>query len=101
VDCGYLTASYDCTDTWDASYTVRTEQSLEISHSGDIYNSYQMTDCDNCYDSFYLEDCSNCHDCFGCTKLTHKQYCILNVQYSPQEYQKKVMELRDALELHF
>lgn len=100
-DCGYLTASYDCKDTWDSSYVVRTEQSFECSHSGDIYNCYQVKDCDHCYNSYFLEDCDNCHDCFGCLKLSHKQYCILNVQYTKDEYFAKLSELRDQLGLHF
>jgi hypothetical protein len=100
-DSGYLTASYECKDSWDFSYTVRGEQSLECSHSGDIYNCYQVTDCSRCYDSYFLEDCIDCHNCFGCTKLSHKQYCMLNIQYTKEEYEQKVEELRKELGLYF
>ena len=42
------------------------------------WNSSDMTYCDQC-----LQGCS---DCFGCIGLTKKQYCILNKQYSKEEY---------------
>ncbi|MFH1253501.1 MAG: hypothetical protein V1664_04200 [Candidatus Uhrbacteria bacterium] len=40
-------------------------------------------DCLNCE---YCESCYNCTDCFGCVGLRHKQFCILNKQYSEEEY---------------
>ncbi|MFA5937275.1 MAG: hypothetical protein WC822_05380 [Candidatus Paceibacterota bacterium] len=33
---------------------------------------------------------NNCHDCFGCAEMNGKQYCILNKQYTKQEYEKLV-----------
>ena len=41
-------------------------------------------------DCFYCEHCFSCKDCFGCTGLRHKQYCILNKQYTKEEYAKLV-----------
>ncbi|MBU1017593.1 hypothetical protein KKA33_01030 [Patescibacteria group bacterium] len=42
--------------------------------ANDIYYSYWCT--------------RNCKDCFGCIGLTHKQYCILNKQYSKEAYKE-------------
>lgn len=45
-----------------------------------------------CYYTFhsnalrYCDSSMNCLDCFGCIGLKKKQYCILNKQYSQQEY---------------
>ena len=40
---------------------------------------------------YYAMNCMNdCKDCFGCVGLRHKQYCILNKQYSKEEYEKLV-----------
>jgi hypothetical protein len=100
-DCGYLTASYECKDSWDCNYLIRGEQVVESSHSGDCYNCYKVTDCGRCYDSYFLEDCSDCHNCFGCNKLSHKQYCILNIQYTKEEYEAKLLELKKELGLFF
>jgi len=39
----------------------------------------------NCY---YCISCQHCEHCFGCEGLRHKKYCILNKQYSKEEYEK-------------
>jgi len=31
---------------------------------------------------------SGCRDCFGCVNIKKKQYCILNKQYTKEEYEK-------------
>jgi hypothetical protein len=49
--------------------------------------------CEGCYDSAFLLNCRNCHDCFGCTNLVNKSNQIFNVQYSKEEYRKKLEEL--------
>jgi len=37
--------------------------------------------------SEYLDICSECEYCFGCVGLKKKKYCILNKQYSKEEYE--------------
>ncbi len=39
-------------------------------------------------DSAYCEFIHGCQDCLGCISLRQKKHCILNKQYSPEEYQK-------------
>lgn len=41
----------------------------------------------NCRYSFYLDACEDCEYCFGCVGLKKKKYCILNKQYSKEEYE--------------
>jgi hypothetical protein len=36
----------------------------------------------------YCDHCFTCTNCFGCIGLRHKDYCILNRQYSKEEYEK-------------
>jgi hypothetical protein len=36
----------------------------------------------------YCDSCISCKNCFGCIGLQHKEYCILNKQYSKEEYEK-------------
>jgi len=38
--------------------------------------------------SEYLDLCIECEYCFGCVGLKKKKYCILNKQYTKEEYQK-------------
>ena len=36
----------------------------------------------------YCDSCNACDSCFGCIGLQHKKYCILNKQYSKEEYEE-------------
>ena len=45
-------------------------------------------------DSFFLYDCKGCSDCFMCVNLRQKKYCILNKQYTKEDYQKILQSYR-------
>jgi hypothetical protein len=50
-----------------------------------------------CNDLFYSDSCNSSHDCFGCVGLHHKEYCILNKQYSKEEYEKTKAKIIDHM----
>ena len=81
-----------------------------------MVNSYDMTfslDVENCYESMfsdpydlqfchlcvsctsarYSQFCFNSNNIFGCTGLRKKDYCILNKQYSKEEYEVLVPKI--------
>lgn len=117
VDCEYVDYAYtskncyycfDCFDLIDAMYTQLGTGSKLVDCTS-VYLSekcYECVDSRKCFSSTYLidsyssTDChysaflNSCTDCFGCVALTHKKYCILNIQYSKSEYFKKVDELK-------
>lgn len=37
--------------------------------------------------NYYCNFCENCKNCFACIGLNRKEYCILNKQYSKEEYE--------------
>jgi hypothetical protein len=39
---------------------------------------------------WYCENCFSCNNCFGCVGLRNKQFCILNKQYTKEEYEALV-----------
>jgi hypothetical protein len=41
----------------------------------------------------YSMHCSGCNDCFGCIALRNKQYCILNKQYTKEQYEELVPKI--------
>ena len=44
---------------------------------------------------YYSYSCLDCQDCFGCVGLRDKKYCILNKQYTKEEYEvlaRKIIE---------
>ncbi len=47
-------------------------------------------------DSEYLYSCQSCSDVFGCISLRNKKYCILNKQYTKEEY----FEMVDKIKKH-
>ncbi len=79
--------------------------SMDLFASRNNENCYQCVDClgcfktifsekaTNCSDSGFLYDCKNCSNCFGCWNLRNKQYCILNTQYSKEEYAEEITRL--------
>ena len=38
-------------------------------------------------DNLFLNECDSCFCCFACIGLRNKQYCILNKQYTREEYE--------------
>ena len=63
-------------------------------YSGNLFccaNVYKST---NIYYSFYLNECSYC---LGCIWLKNKSFCILNKQYSKEDWFKKANEIFETL----
>ncbi|MBI2463803.1 hypothetical protein HYV57_02515 [Candidatus Peregrinibacteria bacterium] len=44
-------------------------------------------------DSYYCDICHNSANLFGCVGLKHKRYCILNKQYSREEYEELIPKI--------
>ena len=47
-----------------------------------------------CQNMEYSMGCRNCEDCFGCVGLNRQKFCILNKQYTEEEYWKKLDEIK-------
>ena len=101
--------SYD--DVEDCKYIIHTMQGAR-----DIYdaygaganhsNSYEIVDTGadatlnlfaifthSCQNTNYTYACKNSKDIFGCVGLRSKQYCILNKQYTKEEYEEFVPKI--------
>ena len=109
-NCGYC---FDTTDAEDSKYCTwfdkgkdcmdfyawgEAEWCYEVVSGGDhMYkcaftaSSYGDRDC------YYLDNCYYCQNCFACVGLKKKQYCILNKQYSKEEYEKLVPKLIEKM----
>ncbi|EKE29822.1 MAG: hypothetical protein ACD_2C00091G0008 [uncultured bacterium (gcode 4)] len=66
----WLNNSYDSVTVW--------MHSSKILFSADIW--------DNSLNANYCIECFSIKDCFGCIWLRNSQYCILNKQYSKEDY---------------
>lgn len=92
-DCMYVYHCDDSKDLRDCSHLGWSELCYEVMNGGNLMN------CDFCLGCWYssnLAYCDTVHnskDCFGCVAVNHKQYCILNEQYSEEDYHRKVAEI--------
>lgn len=97
-DCGYLYDVLDACDCYDLNYSLyRPEASCElISTLSMKFSAYSMAS-HYCSEVYYCDMCNNSSDLFGCIGLNHKSYCILNRQYSADEYRALMPKLRQMM----
>ncbi|MFA4815368.1 MAG: hypothetical protein WC924_03800 [Candidatus Gracilibacteria bacterium] len=100
----------NCFTCFDSDNSEDCVNAISASQGKDIINSYSAgwTGCEMVYNSCvtrgsidiayctytwwsnnlrYCDSCSSSKNCFGCIGLKHKEYCILNKQYSKKEYE--------------
>lgn len=58
------------------------------------YRVFFSEECDDCVDVWFSRNCYGCTKCTGCVNLRGAKYCIFNVQYSKEEYERKIKEMR-------
>ena len=83
-------------DCRDCTEIIKGELSYEIQGTETPHRAIVARSCFNTItDSCYCDMCFATSDCFGCFGLKKGQYCILNKQYSKEEYlklKKKIIE---------
>ena len=98
---GYIFNSKDCIDSL---FITGCELCAYCSDCESCYGSTHLEHCKNTNLSSYCIDCIGCSDCIGCIGLRNKQYCILNKQYSKEEFEKykpRIYQNLDNFLLHF
>jgi len=93
-DCAYCYDAghmKDCQDAYEPAFECELQYDCHACNRGKRILSNSI-----CYDidsSAYCDTCHNSSNLFGCIALRHKQYCILNKQYSKEEYEEIVPKL--------
>ena len=76
-------------------------------HAGEL--AYASINCDYCsrckftisgennVDVEYIIDCFGAENSFGCISLNKKQYCILNKQYTPEEFKNQISKIKSKM----
>jgi len=97
-DCYLIAAWNDNEDCYYDTYIQRSRWVIDSCFVFDVENCYSCVDCKNCFQAYFCEscadcrdiqhaqDCQSCKDCFCCSWLINKQYCILNKQFSKEQY---------------
>lgn len=91
-----LSGSRDCHNCYSAGWPGCDR----VHYSGVSRGSTDIAFCNYTWFSSNLRYCDSsnaCHDCFGCIGLRHKKYCILNKQYSKEEYKKLLPKIIDHM----
>src|SRR3989339_886863 len=104
--------SFNIQKSEDIYYSDRTEEEKDQCfcsgvHKGELaYNSlsvdfsYNIICCwngEHHTNTAYCVDCYTIKNCFGCVGLRQKEYCILNKQYSKEEYEELVPKIIDQM----
>lgn len=108
--------SYDCLFCEDVSYCYSISfgcktsrdvyqfgEKIERAYESVVvgYSGFNVRFCHTCNTGNsnleYCHYCTSCKDCFGCIGMRHKQYCILNKQYSEQEYKNLIPKIIEQM----
>ena len=93
-NCKHVARIFNCKDCADLFGAVQTE----LAYSG-VAPSFQGSDAQFCvtnngsHNIKYSSLCISCHDLFGCVGLKNKSYCILNKQYTREQYEELVPKI--------
>jgi len=116
INCKNAKDCFDCLDVEDSKYSYSVkwwkdlydifkwghfwEKSYECFWVGENISNLLFCNCvwGNISDSLYSSYCvSTCKNLFGCVWLRNKQYCILNKQYTQDEYEKIVPKIIEKM----
>ncbi len=79
---------------YDLFWTGRDQFCYELSDGGSGNNNVLFSSVINAsYDISYSLYCTNSKNLFGCIGLKNKEYCILNKQYTKEEYEELVPKI--------
>lgn len=87
----WIMKSRDCMDS--SFIYEKGEKLYEVIDSRTSYqcqHSLFLRDCSSC---FYCYDCHGCNDCFMSSNMRNKSYVFKNVQFTRNEYLKKIKEI--------
>lgn len=76
----------DCQDIY--SVYGPGELCYELYSANNVNHTLFSHDCWPAEDLLYCDHCFGCSQCFGCLGLHKKSYCILNKQYTKEQYER-------------
>lgn len=90
-DCRYITVGVDVKDSQDCNNIyIKNELCYEVLSAIEIYQTLFSLYVFHSQNVMYSQHCHNSKNLFGCSGLRKKEYCILNKQYTKEEYEELV-----------
>lgn len=82
-------------DGMDITSSEGTELAYETLACGSgVHKTLATVECAHISDSYYSINCKNSSNLFGCVALRNRNYCILNKQYTKEEYLKLLPKIK-------
>ncbi|MDD5041191.1 MAG: hypothetical protein PHX87_02875 [Candidatus Peribacteraceae bacterium] len=118
VHCKNAYQCYDSEDLWDCRYIYQgfmpLKDCMDVHECGDAERLYECSVCGygmqegyfstltltSVHDVFYCHHCHHTKHCFGCVGLNRKEYCILNKQYTKEQYEALVSRIVALMRTH-
>ncbi|MFA5829533.1 MAG: hypothetical protein WC843_03495 [Candidatus Gracilibacteria bacterium] len=97
-DSAYCAQVVDLKDCRDNNYTEENELCYEYLGMYSTQKTFFSLFCRHTYEAYYSEYCVNCKYIFGCSNLRDKNYCILNKQYTKEEYEMLVPKIIEQMQ---
>ena len=97
-DCTYCMQVVDLKNCHDNNYTEENELCYEYLGMYGAKNNFYSTFSRHTYNVYYSEYCIAAKNLFGCCGVQNKDYCILNKQYSQEEYEKLVPKIIEHMQ---
>ncbi len=97
-NCKNISIGYELKDSMDINSLGWSELNYQICSAFQIPRSIFCAHLVASQDCLYSFANFNSQNLFGCVGLNHKQYCILNKQYSKEEYEKLVPQIINHME---
>jgi len=92
-DCKYIVTATNIKDSYDM---IQCGEGSELCYESCTSWGYRILFSllvQQSYDVSYSDMCFNSSNLFGCVGLRHKSYCILNKQYTKEEYERLVPKI--------
>jgi hypothetical protein len=115
----YVSECQRCEDTFDATKCQDIVYGYDVGDTKDCMDVYSFYESELCYESYsgyrlfhclFNRDCwpgnnlilcdhcfFGCSNCFGCIGLQKQSYCVLNTQYTKEEYEVLVPKIIDHM----
>ena len=98
--CERVSYAFGCTNCKDSANITSCMNSERCTNTLKVFDSYDVKHslhCTGCVEVEYSELLTSCEYCFGCIGLKHKRFCILNKQYTEEEYWPLVDAIKMAM----
>jgi hypothetical protein len=97
-DCSYCSQVVDLKDCYDNNYTEENELCYDYLGMYGTRKTLFSLFCRHTNEAYYSDYLVNCQYVFGCTNLHNKKYCLLNKQYTQEEYEKLIPKVVEHMQ---